>query len=135
MASLSQLREGIATNLRTISGLRAIATIPDNPNPPLAIIYPQNMEYDDSFNRGLTTYTFRLVVVVGRVDERSAQNKLDAFVSSTGASSIKLAVESDKTLGGAAFDTRVSAMTNYGSIDISEVTYLSAEFTILCYAD
>lgn len=135
MASLSQLREGIATNLRTISGLRAIATIPDNPNPPLAIIYPQNMEYDDSFNRGLTTYTFRLVVVVGRVDERSAQNKLDAFVSSTGASSIKLAVESDKTLDGAAFDTRVSAMTNYGSIDISEVTYLSAEFTILCYAD
>lgn len=135
MASLSQLREGIATNLRTISGLRAIATIPDNPNPPLAIIYPQNMEYDDSFNRGLTTYTFRLVVVVGRVDERSAQNRLDAFVSSTGASSIKLAVESDKTLGGRAFDTRVSAMTNYGSIDISEVTYLSAEFTILCYAD
>ena len=135
MASLTELREGIATNLRTISGLRAIATIPDNPNPPLAIIYPQNMEYDDSFNRGLTTYTFRLVVVVGRVDERSAQNKLDAFVSSTGASSIKLAVESDKTLGGAAFDTRVSAMTNYGSIDISEVTYLSAEFTILCYAD
>jgi hypothetical protein len=135
MASLTELREGIATNLRTISGLRAIATIPDNPNPPLAIIYPQNMEYDDSFNRGLTTYTFRLVVVVGRVDERSAQNKLDAFVSSTGASSIKLAVESDKTLGGSAFDTRVSAMTNYGSIDISEVTYLSAEFTILCYAD
>lgn len=135
MASLSELRDGIATNLRTISGLRAIATVPDNPNPPLAIIYPQSMDYDESFNRGLTTYNFRVVVVVGRVDERTAQNKLDAFVSSTGSSSIKLAVESDKTLGGRAFDTRVSAMTNYGSIDISEVTYLSAEFNILCYAD
>jgi hypothetical protein len=135
MASLSDLRDGIATNLRTISGLRAIATVPDNPNPPLAIIYPQSMDYDESFNRGLTTYNFRLVVIVGRVDERTAQNKLDAFVSSSGSSSIKLAVESDKTLGGRAFDTRVSAMTNYGSIDISEVTYLSAEFNLLCYAD
>jgi hypothetical protein len=135
MASLSDLRDGIATNLRTISGLRAIATVPDNPNPPLAIIYPQSMDYDESFNRGLTTYNFRLVVIVGRVDERTAQNKLDAFVSSSGSSSIKLAVESDKTLGGRAFDTRVSAMTNYGSIDISEVTYLSAEFNLICYAD
>jgi len=135
MATLSQLRDGIATNLRTIAGLRAIATVPDNPNPPLAIIYPQNMEFDDAFNGGLATYNFRLLVVVGRVDERTAQNKLDAFVSSSGASSIKEAVESDKTLGGNAFDTRVTAMTNYGSIDISEVTYLSAEFNVICYAN
>lgn len=135
MALLSELRDGIATNLRTISGLRAIATVPDNPNPPLAIIYPQNMDYDEAFQRGMTTFTFRVLVVVGRVDERTAQNKLDAFVSSTGSASIKLAIESDKTLGGRAFDTRVSAMTNYGSIEISEVGYLSAEFTVLCYAD
>jgi len=135
MASISQIRDGIATNLRTISGLRAIGTVPDNPNPPLAVIYPQTMDYDESFNRGLTTYNFRVVIIVGRADERTAQNKLDAFVSSTGSSSIKLAIESDKTLGGKAFDTRVSAMTNYGSIDISEVTYLSAEFNVICYAD
>lgn len=135
MALLSELRDGLATNLRTISGLRAIATVPDNPNPPLAIIYPQNMDYDEAFQRGMTTFTFRVLVVVGRVDERTAQNKLDAFVSSTGSSSIKLAIESDKSLGGKAFDTRVSAMTNYGSIEISDVGYLSAEFTVLCYAD
>lgn len=135
MALLSDLREGIATNLRTIAGLRATATVPDNPNPPLAIIYPQNMDYDDTFQRGMTTYNFRVLVVVGRVDERTAQNKLDAFVSSTGASSIKSAIESDKTLGGSAFDLRVTAMTNYGSLDISEVTYLSAEFNVICYAD
>ncbi len=135
MSSVAELREGIATNLRTISGLRAVATVPDNPTPPIAIIYPQNIEYDETFNRGLQTYTFRVVVVVGRVDERSAQNRLDSFVASTGSNSVKLAIESDKTLNGKAFDTRVTTMTNYGSIDISEVVYLSAEFTVLCYAN
>jgi hypothetical protein len=135
MALVSELREGLAKNLRTISGLRAVATVPDNPTPPIAIIYPQNIEFDDTFQRGLQTYSFRVVVIVGRADERSAQNRLDSFVASTGQTSVKLAVESDKTLSGKAFDTRVVAMTNYGSLDISEVTYLSAEFTVLCYAD
>jgi hypothetical protein len=135
MALVSDLREGIAKNLRTITGLRAVATVPDNPTPPIAVIYPQNIEFDDSFNRGLQTYSFRVVVIVGRADERSAQNRLDSFVASTGPMSIKLAIESDKTLSGKAFDTRVVAMTNYGSLDISEVTYLSAEFTVLSYAD
>jgi hypothetical protein len=135
MANLSDLREGLATNLRTIEGMRAVKTIPDNINPPTAVIYPQSMTYDESFQRGLTIYTFTVVVIVGRVDERTAQNRLDAFVSSTGNSSVKLAIESDKTLNGKAFDVRVSEMRNYGSIDISEVTYLSAEFTVLCYAD
>ena len=135
MASISDMREGLAVNLRTITGLRAVATVPDNPTPPIAIIYPQNIEYDESFQRGLQTYTFRVVVIVGRVDERSAQNRLDAFVASTGANSIKLAIEKDKTLGGKVFDTRVTAMTNYGSLDISEVTYLSAEFTVILYAN
>ena len=135
MASISDMREGLAVNLRTITGLRAVATVPDNPTPPIAIIYPQNIEYDESFQRGLQTYTFRVVVIVGRADERSAQNRLDAFVASTGANSIKLAIEKDKTLGGKVFDTRVTAMTNYGSLDISEVTYLSAEFTVILYAN
>ena len=83
----------------------------------------------------MQTYTFVVSVIVGRADEGTAQNKLDAYVSSTGSSSIKLAVESDKTLGGKAFDTRLTEMRNYGQITIGDVIYLSAEFTVLCYAD
>jgi hypothetical protein len=135
MASVTDLREGIAKNLRTITGLRAVATVPDNPTPPIAVIYPESIDFDETFQRGLQTYTFRVVVIVGRADERSAQNRLDSFVASTGSTSVKLAIESDKTLSGKAFDTRVIAMTNYGSVDISEVVYLSAEFRVLCYAD
>jgi len=135
MASITDLRTGIATNLATISGLRTSPTLPDNPNPPIALVTPISVSFDDSFKRGMQTYTFVISVIVGRVDERTAQNKLDGFVSSTGASSVKLAVESDKTLGGNAFDCRVTEMRNYGQLTIGDVIYLSAEFTVLCYAN
>lgn len=135
MASITDLRTAIATNLATITGLRTSPTLPDNPNPPIALVTPISVSFDDVFKRGMQTYTFVISVIVGRVDERTAQNKLDAYVSSTGSSSIKLAVESDKTLGGNAFDCRVTEMRNYGELTIGDVIYLSAEFTALCYAN
>ncbi len=52
MASLSSLRDGIAANLSTITGLRVSAFIPDNINPPIAIVTPQNIEYHRSFQNG-----------------------------------------------------------------------------------
>lgn len=135
MATISSIRAGLATQLATISGLRTSATIPDNPNPPIALVQPLSLQFDSAFGRGMNQFNFAVQVIVGRADERTAQNRLDAFCSSTGASSIKLAIESDKSLGGAVFDTRVTELRNYGSVVISEVVYLSAEFNVICYAD
>jgi hypothetical protein len=135
MANLSELRTGLATNLATVSGLRTAATIPDNPNPPIAIISPDSIGYDSTFGRGMQEYRFTVTVLVGLVSERSSQNKIDGYCSSTGSSSIKLAVESDKSLGGKAFDVRVSEMRTYSSVSVGDVKYLAAEFIVLCYAD
>lgn len=135
MALISDIRSGLATRLATISGLRTSATLPDNPNPPIALITPNSVQFDDVFKRGMQTYNFTVLVIVGRVDERTAQNNLDAYCASTGSSSIKLAIEGDKTLGGKVFDTRVTEMRNYGQLSIAEVIYLSAEFSVICYAD
>jgi hypothetical protein len=135
MALISELRTGIKTNLATISGLRTSDFQPDNINPPVAIVFPISVNYDESFHRGMQTYTFAVQVIVGRVSERSGQSTLDAYCASTGASSIKLAIESDKTLAGKAFDLRVTDMRNYGELIVGEVNYLSAEFVVLCYAD
>jgi hypothetical protein len=135
MASISTIRTGLATRLATISGLRTSATIPDNVNPPIALVQPISVLFDSTFNRGMQQYTFHVQVIVGRVDERTAQNNIDAFCSSTGLKSIKLAIEGDKSLGGIVFDTRVTELRNYGQVTISDVVYLSAEFTVICYAD
>ena len=130
MANITELREGIAANLATIPGLRTAATIPDNPSPPIAIVQLNRVQYHQDFKRGMTEYDFSVQVIVGRVDERTAQRTLDAYCSSTGESAIGLAIESDRTLGGKAFDCIVTEMTNYGSVLISDVTYLAAEFNV-----
>jgi hypothetical protein len=130
MANITELREGIAANLATIPGLRTAATIPDNPSPPIAIVQLNRVQYHQDFKRGMTEYDFSVQVIVGRVDERTAQRTLDAYCSSTGESAIGLAIESNRTLGGKAFDCIVTEMTNYGSVLISDVTYLAAEFNV-----
>jgi hypothetical protein len=130
MATISELRQGIATNLATITGLRTSATIPTTPNPPVAIIIPNGAQYHQTYHNGMTDYSFQVTLVVGLASERSAQNALDAFCSSTGSSSILGAIESDKTLGGKAFDVVVSGMRNYGSISLADQTYLAAEFDL-----
>jgi hypothetical protein len=135
MSLVSELRAGIKTNLATINGLRVSDYQPDNINPPVAIVFPVSINYDETFHRGMQTYTFTVQVIVGKVSERSGQSAIDSYISSTGANSIKLAIESDKTLAGKAFDLRVTDMRNYGELIIGEVNYLSAEFVVLCYAD
>ena len=135
MASISDLRNGLAANLATISGLRTSATVPDQINPPIAVVMPGSITYDIAFARtGGDEYEFLVLVIVGRVDERTAQNRLDAYCSGTGAGTIKAAIESDKTLGGKAMSLRVTSLRNYNQLTVGDTTYLSAEFVVQVYA-
>jgi len=134
MADIAAIRSGIATNLATISGLRTSAWIPDVINPPIAVVKPESISFDTAYGRGLDTLEFTVLAIVGRVDERSAQSKLDAYCATTGASSIKRAIESDRDLNGAISDLRVTEMRNYTSLVIGDVTYLAAEFVVQVYA-
>jgi hypothetical protein len=134
MASITDLRAGLATQLGTIPGLRTTTETPDTISPPIAIVNVTNVNYDKAFQRGLDEYNFAITLIVGRVGERSAQKLLDSYVSTTGASSVKLAIELDKTLGGKCDTLRVTDMRNYGSLVIGEITYLAAEFNVVVFA-
>lgn len=133
--SIATIRDGLATNLQTITGLRATGDITDNPTPPIAIVQLNRVEYDNAFNKGLTIYNFVVSVVVGRASERTAQDRLNAFATPSGASSIKLAVQSDRTLGGSAYDVRVSEMQNIGAVLLGGESYLAADFAVQVYAN
>lgn len=132
--SIAAIRAGLGDNLATISGLRVAETIPDNPSPPIAVISLSNVVYDNAFHRGLVQYNFIVSVIVGRVSERTAQNRLDSLIS-TGSGSFKVAVESDKTLGGSAYDVRVSELSNIGAVSLNDATYLAADFNIQVYSN
>lgn len=135
MATISEIRSAIATNLSSISGLRTSAYVPDQINPPVAIVEPVSIAFDTSMGRGLDTLTFKVTVLVGRQEERTAQTLIDAYCSSSGASSIKSAIELDRTLGGKANDLQVSGLSSYGSLSIGEATYLAAEFAVTVYSN
>ena len=132
---MGKLRDGIGANLRNnIAGLRVSNTIPDQPNPPQAVVSLSSVSYDQTFQRGMTEYNFVISVIAGRVSERRAQQTLDALISA-GSATIKDAVEKDKSLGGEAFDVRVSEMTNIGAVSLGEVIYLGADFNVQVYAN
>jgi hypothetical protein len=132
--SITAIRTALANNLGTISGLRTAAEIPDLPNPPIAVVSLDSVTYDQAYAKGMTNYNFTVTVIVGRSAEREAQRKLDGYISA-GANSIKNAVESDKTLGGNAYDCRVVSMNSVGSVTISDTTYLAADFSVTVIAN
>lgn len=134
MASIATIRAGIATNLGTIAGLRTSAWVPDQINPPIAVVKPESISYDTAFGRGLDTMEFSVLCIVGRVEERIAQATLDAYCATTGTASIKAAIESNPTLGSAISDLRVTEMRNYTSLSVGDVTYLAAEFVVQVFA-
>jgi hypothetical protein len=129
--SITGLRNALATNLGTISGLRTAAEIPDNPSPPIAVVTLDGIDYDQAFKQGLTIYNFTVLVIVGRAAEREAQRRLDTYSQTDG---IKSGVESDRSLGGLAYDTRVVNLTTIGSLQLNDQTYLVAEFAVAVYA-
>lgn len=132
--SISAIRAGLKSNLTAVSGLRVAETIPDQPNPPVAVLSLSNVVYDGAFQGGLVTYNFVLSVIVGRVSERTAQNRLDTYIS-TGTGSVKKAIESNKSLGGAAYDVRVTDMTSVGAVTIGDANYLACDFLVAVYSN
>jgi hypothetical protein len=133
-ATVTGIRNGLATQLGSIRGLRTAAVVPEDPKPPIAVVMAPTISYDTAFGRGLDSYSFQVMVIVGRVSDRTAQQQIDAFCSGSGSSSVKNAIASDPTLGGACQSARVTEMNNYGSLTIGDTDYLSAEFTVQVYA-
>lgn len=133
MSSISELRAGLATNLKTIKGLRVVETLPDVVNPPMAMIGLSKVAYNQQNQRSMSLYTFQVTVVVGRVSERTAQKALDVLVA-PGAGSIKYAIEVDRTLGGKAFDVFVPELSAIGAMSVNGIDYFSAEFSVQVYA-
>ena len=131
--SISDLRSGLAANLETIPGLRVYAVLPDVVNPPSAMITLDKITYNRQMKQAMSEYMFKVTVVVGRVSERIAQQNLDLLVAPSG-DSVKAAIESDRTLGGSAFDVFVPELSLFGAVSLGGIDYLSAEFSVQVFA-
>jgi len=129
----STVREKLKDSLSGISGMRVLDTVPDSVNIPsqgaMAVVGMLDLTFDFTLNRGFDSATCSILVIVGRMSESAAQDRLDAYLASSGASSVKAAVEADKTLGGAVQTLRVTQATS-GMITVANIDYLSYRYEV-----
>lgn len=121
----SSVRDGLKTALATITGLRTYDIIPDGIAPPAAVVGLLSLDFDMSMGRYLDHADIEVMVIVGRMSERAAQDKLDAYLAGSGSGSIKAAIEADTTLGGSVQTCRV--------LSASPTTITVSGADMLCY--
>jgi len=128
----SQVRDALKTRLQTISGLRVYELIPEPVTPPCAIVGQLDFTFDIDNARGLDQANVDIYVIVQRFSERAGQDKLDGYLAGTGATSIKAAIEGDRTLGGTCQTLRVIGAES-GTYDSQSVTFLSYRYRLTIY--
>jgi hypothetical protein len=127
--------EGVATRLRTISGLRVSFYTPDQINPPHAAVgMPEVVDYHTAMGRGLAELSLGVQVFVTSVDDRTGQLALAAYGNPAGGSSVVRAVEADRRLGGAVSDCIVTTFRPFGRQDVGGVPMYVGEFSLRIYA-
>jgi hypothetical protein len=129
MATIAQIRDGLATRLETIDGLRAHRTRPGQINPPCAVVSRRQTRFDQTFD-GADDFTFAVTVFVQFGNDRTAQEALDAYLNPSGASSVVAAIHGDPTLGGVVDYARVVSAEQDGLETYAEVEYLAVDFVI-----
>jgi hypothetical protein len=133
-ATVTEVKEGLANRLATITGLRAFAYQPDQLNAPIAFSLLENISFHRTMRTALTEMTFTVTVIVCKADSRAAQSQVDPYVSATGAYSIKAAIEGDRTLGGKVDDLIVNSAGGYQIISAEDADYLSVDFNVTVYS-
>jgi uncharacterized protein YfaQ (DUF2300 family) len=107
--------------------------VPDSANIPtnnaFAVVGQLSMNYDFTLSRGFDQATCNVIVMVGRMSEKDAQSRLDGLLASSGVTSVKAAIESDKTLSGAVQTLRVVSAAP-GTISSANIDYLSYQYSV-----
>lgn len=131
MSDITAIRQAIADSLTDVD-VNVTAVMTPLVNVPAVMVRPDRAEYADKIVGGtggsMDRLTFRLHVIVSRVEDDNGQALLDQLLPQ-----IKAAVEADRKLGGTVDRCRVSAWESYGFVTwFDQQIYLGAETVIEC---
>jgi len=125
---LAAVMDAIGDRLDMIDGLRVHKYPVGSVSPPAAVLsYPDDYEYDSTYARGMDRMTLPVVLVVGKASERTARDRLAAYVNGSGTSSVKAVLESGAYT---AFDVVVVKSAEFDVVRIADVDYLAAVFDL-----
>lgn len=129
---LAAIRKNMATAVSGIAGLQALPSLVGAIVAPTWISgEPQEIRYHQTFSTG----GLNEILLVGRIyasraDDLAGQQRLDGFLSPTGATSIPAAIEADLTLAGACRTLVVERAHSYGMWTVGGVDYYGAHLDI-----
>lgn len=136
MTGLEDIRAALTTNLKSkIPDVQMTGYMLSQPTPPCFEVEPDpaGVQYDMAMGRGLDEWRLIVRGLVATGLDIGAQKTLDRWLAPTGDLSVKAAIESDRTLSGAADDLQVATVSNYRlfvSAASSNVVYLGAEWNV-----
>jgi len=130
MSTITEISEALKNALTIVPGLRVVDYLPDQVNPPVAWVIIDSVDYHQAFGGGNPVHNYTITVVVGRVNERSAQKSLDDFLSYDSDRSIRNALELDRTLNGVIQALICTRGGNLQTITTGDAVYLSVDFTV-----
>lgn len=133
-ASVGEVATGIRNRLATISGLRVFNYQPEQLNPPIGFPILNSINYHRAFQGGMVEMDWSVVIIVGRYVDRVAHDILDGYLSFDGATSVRAAIEADKTLGGVVETLILSDSTDISSLTANDGEFLQIQLSLTVYS-
>jgi hypothetical protein len=132
--NLSDLKQGLADRLATVPRLRVSPQIPEQVNPPVAVVSRARVDYHRDMAGGTTEWTMQVQLIAGRMADRQSQRTIDAWLSWDGPKSVRAAIEADGTLGGVALDTVVTDADALTTFQIGDSEYIGVTMNVTVWA-
>lgn len=136
MATIEQIMQGIETRLGTIAGLRVSDTITPTISPPFAMVgLPSGIDYHAAMGANpLGNLMFEIWVFTSTAWDRTGQLKLAGYQNQNGSTSIRAAIEADRTLGGVVDDCFVRSSRRVTVEEFGVIKYFGGVFTVPVFA-
>jgi hypothetical protein len=137
--SLAAIRQGLATNLSTIPETQVSAYI-IMPTPPTIWVAAIQIQYDRAMGSRISgqkytdEYTATIQAMSDFTEPQRGQEVLDQYMAGSGVYSVKAALETDRTLSGAADTIWVSEATGPTLSTFQTFSLLLAEWTVTIIA-
>lgn len=127
--NLNTVMDEIGQKLGAITGLRVFDYPPPTVVPPAGIVsYPERIEYDQTYGRGMDRIrALPVIIVVGKATDRAARDTAAAWAAGSGAGSVKAVLEAASY---SSCDVLVVTQCSFDVVTIAGVDYIAAMFEL-----
>lgn len=124
--NLNTVMDALGTALGSVTNLRVYDYQADAIAVPAAVVgLPDELTYDNTMARGTDAATFPVHLMVGKVSDRAARDKLAGYCDGTGAASVSVKAALDALKPAA----RVQSVS-FGTVTVGGIEYLAATFEV-----